>query len=180
MDEILKYIKEVQQPRSRFQIENFVLGQHDTVEMQFYQLCIELQSTITAIRKSELDVKKAKIRSSRLKDSSDEIDQIEAEEIDISIEQAELALIGANRELEIMLDIWNIFETKFTRKQIEESQQEYWKARLFRQADSQALGQGFVEMAQIDALRQAGILEEFVEKHNNRIGGGNDIRNLEA
>ena len=37
-------IEAVQQPRSRYQMEHFVLGQHDTIEMQFYQLCVELQN----------------------------------------------------------------------------------------------------------------------------------------
>lgn len=52
-EEIDKAIAEVQQPRSRFQLERFVLGQHATLEMQYYQVCLELQDTLHKIRINE-------------------------------------------------------------------------------------------------------------------------------
>ena len=33
--DILESIEEIIQPRSRFQLERFVLGQHDTIDMAF-------------------------------------------------------------------------------------------------------------------------------------------------
>ena len=51
-------ITEVQQPRSRYQLIHFVLGQHDTPEMQFYQLCIELQDMGYKLRIAQLNVRK--------------------------------------------------------------------------------------------------------------------------
>lgn len=178
MDEILRYIREVQQPRSRFQIERFVLGQHDTVEMQFYQLCLEIQSSIFSIKKVELDIKKATVRSNQLKSSSDELEAIEAEEIELALVQTEMVLFGAKRELDILLDIWSDFEHKFSRQEIEDNQAEYWHKRLIRQAESQALGQGSVDMGNIDALRQAGVLGLFLEAQGVS-EMGKDVRNLE-
>ena len=51
--DISEAIAEIQQPRSRYQIVHFVLGQHDTPEMQFYQLIQEIQSTCHTIRVAE-------------------------------------------------------------------------------------------------------------------------------
>lgn len=180
MDDLLKYIREVQQPRSRFQIERFVLGQHDTVEMQFYQLCLELQSSIFSIKKAELDVRKAKVRAAQLKGSGDELEAIEAEEIELALVQTEMVLFGAKRELDILLELWSLFEHKFSRKEIEENQPEYWHKRLIRQAQSQALGQGSVDMGNIDALKQAGALESFLETQGLVEMETSDVRNLES
>lgn len=180
MDEILKYIREVQQPRSRFQIERFVLGQHDTLHMQFYQLCLELQSSIFSIKKVELDIRKARARAAQLKTSTNEIDLIEAEEIELGLAQTEMVLFGAKRELDILLEIWEQFEHKFSREEIEKNQEEYWHLRLIRQATSQALGQGSVDMGNIDALKQAGALDKFLSTQGIIEGGADDVRNLES
>lgn len=180
MDNILKYIREVQQPRSRFQIEHFVLGQHDTIEMQFYQLCLELQSSIFSIKKAELDIRKAKLRATKLKNSEDELESIEAEEIELGLVQTEMVLFGAKRELDILLEIWSSFEHKFSRQEIEDGQEKYWHRRLIRQAESQALGQGSVDMGNIDALKQAGALESFLESQGLAEMDGNNVRNLES
>ena len=58
--EITEAIQAIQQPRSRFQIENFVLGQHDTIEMQFYQLCLELQMLMHSYETSEISERNLK------------------------------------------------------------------------------------------------------------------------
>lgn len=179
MEDILKYIRAVQQPRSRFQIERFVIGQHDTVEMQFYQLCLELQASLFSIKKTELDIKKAKVRANQLSSSGDELEAIEAEEIELALTQTEMALLGAKRELDILLDIWDVFEHKFSREEIESNQEDYWHRRLIRQAQSQALGQGSVDMGNIDALKQAGALETFLEIQGLVELENKDVRNLE-
>jgi hypothetical protein len=57
-EEINKAIAEVQQPRSRFQLERFVLGQHATPEMQYYQTVLELQDMIYKYKLAQIAVKK--------------------------------------------------------------------------------------------------------------------------
>jgi hypothetical protein len=59
-EEIETAIAEVQQPRSRFQIERFVLGQHATDEMKYYQVCLELQDMIYKYKIAELNKKKSR------------------------------------------------------------------------------------------------------------------------
>jgi hypothetical protein len=162
MDEILNIIANIQQSRSNFELEHFVLGQHDTIEMAYYQTALEIQDTVFKIKNAELEVQKINIEMSRLMASGDEIDAIIAQQKGLVKEQTEIAMVGAKRELEHLLKLWDAFPVKYNREQIELGQGDYWRARLERQAGSQVLGQGFVDMAQIDALRQVGILEEFI------------------
>ena len=54
--DIATAIAEIQQPRSRYQLIHMVLGQHDTPEMQFYQLCLELQDMTYKFQMAELGI----------------------------------------------------------------------------------------------------------------------------
>ena len=54
---ITEAIAEIQQPRSRFQLVHFVVGQHDTPEMRFYQLCLELQDMGYKLRIAQIGVR---------------------------------------------------------------------------------------------------------------------------
>jgi hypothetical protein len=62
-EEIEKAIAEVQQPRSRFQLERFVLGQHATAEMRYYQTVLELQDAIYKYKLAVINVKKAEAKN---------------------------------------------------------------------------------------------------------------------
>ena len=80
-------IAAVQQPRSRFQLEHFVIGQHDTPEMRFYQLCLELQDMAYKICLAQIGVRKSEVRIGRLEATGDELDALEAEEARLGLEQ---------------------------------------------------------------------------------------------
>ena len=101
------------------------------------------------------------IKVQRLRETKDEIDELEAQKLELGLEQTRLVGIGAFRELDHFVEIWNQFPVKYTRAEIEEKQPEYWNKRLVRQATAQAIGQGSVDWAQIDALNQIGALEAF-------------------
>ena len=153
-------IAEVQQPRSRFQIIHFVIGQHDTPEMRFYQLCLELQDMGYKLRVAELSVRKTNIEISRLLGTGDELDAIEAEEKQVGLEQTLIVMRGAERELAILTDLFDESQ-KFTRDEIEHAQPEYWQKRLTRQTNLQIMS-GNVGWAQLDSMRQIGLLDEMV------------------
>jgi len=158
---ILDAIAEVQQPRSRYQLIHFVLGQHDTAEMQFYQLCIELQDMGYKLRMAELNVKKTEVQIARLVETGDELDAIEAEEKQVGLEQTQIVMRGAQREIAILEDIFNECQ-HYTRDEIEHAQPEYWQARLTRQTNLQMMS-GNVQWAQLDSMRQIGLLDDLVE-----------------
>lgn len=161
-EEIESAIQEIQQPRSRFQLERFVLGQHPTPEMQYYQTCIELQDLIYKLKLAEIQKSKNQIKIQRLRSTRDEIDELEAQEIELGMTFTDNAIIGAKREIAHLIDIYNSFEHKFTREEIEQAQPEYWKARLTGNAKAMLIGGVSVNPAHIESMQQAGILDEFV------------------
>jgi hypothetical protein len=161
-DKIEKAIAEVQQPRSRFQLERFVLGQHATPEMQYYQVCLELQDAIYKFKLSEISTKKAQIKINRLRATGDELDELKAQEIEIGLNNSKYAVIGAKRELAHLIEIWDSFQHKFTRDEIESAQPNYWQTRLTNNAKAMLMGGASVNPAHIEAMEQAGVLDAFV------------------
>jgi len=160
-------IAEIQQPRSRYQLIHFVIGQHDTPEMRFYQLCLELQDMGHKLRMAQLGVRKAEIEIARLLETGDELDAIEAEEKQVGLEQTQIVMRGAERELAVLTDLFDESQ-KFTRDEIEHAQPEYWEKRLTRQTNLQIMSGG-VQWAQLDSMRQIGMLDELVEAREAQI-----------
>jgi hypothetical protein len=161
-DEIEQAIADVQQPRSRFQLERFVLGQHATPEMQYYQTVIELQDMIYKYKLAEIAVKKAQVKIAKLRASGDELDELKAQEHELGLAQTSFTMLGAERELAHLIDIWNGFEQKFTRAEIEEAQPDYWQARLTNNARAMLMGGSSVNASHIEAMEQAGVLDGFI------------------
>ena len=168
--DITAAIAEVQQPRSRYQLIHFVIGQHDTPEMRFYQLCLELQDMGYKLRMAQLGVRKAEVEISRLVETGDELDAIEAEEKQVGLEQTRIVMVGAEREVAILSDLFDE-STHYTRDEIEHAQPEYWKARLTRQTNLQLMAGG-VQWAQLDSMRQAGLLDELVAERERHLSNG--------
>jgi hypothetical protein len=167
---ITEAITEIQQPRSRFQLVHFVIGQHDTPEMRFYQLCLELQDMGYKLRLAEIAVRKSQVEIRRLVETGDELDAIEAEEKQVGLEQTEIVMRGAERELAVLGDLFDDSQ-KFTRDEIEHAQPEYWQKRLTRQTNLQLMAGG-VQWAQLDSLRQAGLLDQVIAERERQTTNG--------
>ena len=165
--DIAEAIAEIQQPRSRFQLIHFVIGQHDTPEMRFYQLCLELQDMGYKLRTAQLSVRKAEIEIVRLLETGDELDAIEAEEKELGLEQTRVVMRGAEREIAVLTDLFDESQ-KFTRDEIEHAQPEYWEKRLTRQTNLQIMS-GNVGWAQLDSMRQAGLLDDAVAERERQL-----------
>ena len=162
--EIEAAIAEVQQPRSRFQLERFVTGSHATPEMQYYQTCLELQDMIYKFQIAKIGVKKAELKIKRLRETKDEMKELKAQETEIGLRQTRLAMIGAERELNDLVEIFNGFDTKFTRAEIEAAQPDYWNQRLTGNAKAMLMGGNSVNAAHIEAMEQAGVLQNLIDE----------------
>ena len=167
---IAEAIAEVQQPRSRYQLVHFVIGQHDTPEMMSYQLCLELQDMGYKLRMAQLGVRKGEVEIRRLVETGDELDAIDAEEKQVGLEQTRIVMRGAEREIAILTDLFDE-STHYTRDEIEHAQPDYWHARLTRQTNLQLMAGG-VGWAQLDAMRQAGLLDEMVAERERHLSNG--------
>ena len=161
-EEIEKAIAEVQQPRSRFQLNHFVIGQHPTQEMRYYQVCLELQDSIYKYKLAVINVKKAELKIAKLRATGDELDELKAQQRELGLVQTRLAMLGAEREMKHLLEIFDTFTHKYTREEIETAQPDYWQARLTNNAKAMLMGGSSVNAAHIEAMEQAGILDSFV------------------
>jgi chemotaxis signal transduction protein len=160
-------IAEVQQSRSRYQIIHFVLGQHDTPEMQFYQLCLELQTLSHALQMAEIETRKRELEIKRLLETGDEMDALEAEEKQAGLDHSMVVYNGSKQEMGILVDLFNESQ-QYTRDEIEHAQPEYWKKRMIRQTNLQIMA-GSVGWAQLDSMRQIGLLDEMVAERHEQL-----------
>jgi hypothetical protein len=161
-DEINKAIAEVQQPRSRFQLECFVLGQHATDEMKYYQTVIELQDAIYKYKLAALNVKKSQLKIAKLRATGDDLDELKAQEVELQLAHTSFAMVGAEREMKHLIEIFDTFTHKYTRAEIEAAQPDYWQARLTNNAKAMLMGGQSVNPSHIEAMEQAGVLDSFV------------------
>jgi hypothetical protein len=160
---IQEKINKIQQSRSKYQIEKFVIGQHHSPEMKYYQLCVETQGLISSITENELRIEKLKAEAEELISTGKKSDEIEARIKLLSVPALETQLLGSKRELAIFEELFDTFP-EYTREQIEAAQQEYWETRLTRVAQLQMLSrQGGVDWAQLEAIYQTGELEKALE-----------------
>jgi hypothetical protein len=154
---------DIQKPRSRYQLEKFVAGQHDTPEQQYRQILLEIQSLVFGVKYNVLEMKKIKAEIKELRASGNEIDAIEAEIKELGLEQTNLLMLGAQREIKDLVEMWEAFDHKYTHEEMEEAQPIYWDMRLTRQAALEHMGNdGKVGWASLDALRQIGSLDKVV------------------
>ena len=160
-EDIQLSLAECQMPRTRFQLEHFVVGAHDTPEMQFVQVCRELEALHYTIKEVSMSVKKTEYEIEDLRDNGDRISQIEADIKELGLERTRLVAIGACREYDTLVEIYDQIP-HFTREQIDASQPDYWQARLGRQANLQGMT-GSPNWAHLEALDQIGVLQPMIE-----------------
>lgn len=168
-EELEKAIVEVQQSRSNFQLEKFVLGQHLTPEMQYYQLLLEIQDLNFKHKNALIEVAILEKKILKLEASTDEIKLLKAKQRKLALDQLKLAIFGTERELAHLLSIWESFEHKYTRQEIEAAQPEYWRARLSANANAMIMGGAGVNPAHLEAMEQAGVLEDFLNTTVNAV-----------
>jgi hypothetical protein len=158
-NEITQAVTEIQQSRSRFQLEHFVVGQHDTPEMRFYQICLELQDLEYKLAHASLEEQELELKIQKLREKNTPIAHVKADKKELGLRQLRLVKVGAEREIAILRDLFHE-SPKYTRDQIEQAQPEYWTKRLTRQYQlQQAGGRIGVGWAQLDAMIQADIME---------------------
>ncbi len=146
--------------RSRYQLRNFVIGQHDTKPMQWRQVLLEAQQLAYNIAMAELDIKRKEIEIQRLHATGDELDAIDAEEKRLGIAFTQRVLAGARLELSWLEEFAHEIG-EYTLDQIEANQSDYWKLRLQRQAgiDQMAAQQG-IGAANLQSMLSAGLLQK--------------------
>lgn len=146
--------------RSDYQLRHFVVGQHDTPEMRYRQILIEVRSLVMKIKLAELDVEKRRIKLERLSD--DPLDQIKAEKIRLSVGVTLDLIEGARRELQCLVNMAQEYP-HYTPQDIENNQEQYWEARLQRQATVDRLSvEQQVSAGNLMSMLQTGLLHREI------------------
>lgn len=161
---VLDAFKEINQSRSNYQLEHFVVGQQDTKEMQYYQVVLEMKAMFFAIRRLTLTIEKNTAQMQELATIKSKVAEYEIELLRLANDESFLDLQGLLREWNFLEQILNSFEHNYTRKEIEAEQETYWHARLMRQAEFELLSTGAMTFSQIDAMHQTGELQKFVKE----------------
>ena len=153
-------IDAIQQPRSDFQLEHFVVGSHDMPGRQRAQAVLELQAKLFSIKRSQLKDERLVIEIEDLRAKSDDktkegkLASLEAEEKNINRIELELARKGTIREARVLLSILERLP-KYTREELQSEEAEYWNRRLSRQSLEDIAASGRVSPGNLDAIVQA-------------------------
>jgi hypothetical protein len=155
----------INQARSNYQIEHFVVGQHDTEPRKYSQCVLELQVRTFNLRRQMVQKRQL------LKKIASTTDIDEKELLTIDLEELELGLENQVREWNTL---YNIFEAmpKFTYEQIQSGESEYWNLRLARQCQEDLLASGRIGVGNLDALWQSKAIENpaitFIEGNTKK------------
>ena len=152
-EDIHELAAQIDQSRSRYQLERFVVGQHHTPEMQYVQLVRELRTAVRALETAELSIEMLLAEAEELRETGKRSDAIAAVLKERGAEEKRLNLEATKREIAIMEDMLQHYP-RYTREEIEAKQEQYWQERLVRVAKMQALAGG-VGWAYIESLWQA-------------------------
>jgi hypothetical protein len=146
--------------RSDYQLRHFVVGQHDTPQMQFRQILLEVKALLTNIALAELDLEKTQIKLTSLTEHP--LDKVKAKKLRLQMALINDALSGAQQELAFLLDLAQEYP-QYSPAEIEANQPDYWKARLHRQAALDQLSvQEQVSSGNLTSLLNAGLLHREI------------------
>ena len=147
--------------RTRFQLENFVLREHDCPERMFLQVITELKALRDGTIIDWLEQQKMKIEIDRLLATGDEIDAIEALKKQYKLANMQETMLYREREIKTLVEILNTFPKMYTYEEIEAAEPAYWEKRLNRQmAEDMVSAQTGINPGNIRSAIQANVSTE--------------------
>jgi hypothetical protein len=155
-NDLIAAFDEIQMPRSEYELRKFVIESQDTPAKAYAHCVLELSNKYDNLRLANIDVQIKEHEIADLEAKSDKISMLEAQKKRIELEQTNRARLGALREFEALYRIWNEFEHKYTRAEIDADQPEYWSRRISRQANNDMVATGRVSPSNVDALHMIG------------------------
>ena len=143
--------------RTSFQLERFVMQEHDLPERKFLQLMMELKSMRDGFIGDCFEIEKLRIEIKRLLATNDEIDNLEACKKQYILRQCEENMIFREREIKTIVKLINTLPKIYTYDEIEAAESVYWEHRLTRQAfEDMVSAQTGINQGNVRANIQAG------------------------
>lgn len=171
LEKITRAFDVVCQPKSNFQIEKFVVGQHDTPERQYVQCVIQLHALVCNIKRGEINRRRKLIEIKSLEKETGELAELDLAEKQVDLEQIEFSLKGALREFSCYFAILENFKEGFTYEEIQNGEANYWMMRLSRQSQCDRESTGRIGIGNREALWQAGFIPnpalKFMEENKH-------------
>jgi hypothetical protein len=165
-------IDAIQQPRSDFALEHFVVNQHDTLGHRWSQAVLEFQIKAFNAERIAIDMRLKMLEiqdlvAKHVRGRAAEKRDLQIHKLQLDVAETNLVRLGNVREAETLFGIIRELEEKhggpWTRQQLETEEPVYWAKRLARQAMLDLKASGGVGIGNMDAIRQAttALVEEF-------------------
>lgn len=135
-------------PRPAYVLEHLVVKPNEHITQQWQQCVLEMRIKYNNIRRSLLQ------RQKLLRDIDNEQDDLEVQIKQVDLDDLDWSLLGMVREFESLYAIYQQFPKRFTRKELDAGQAEYWYNRLVKQASQDLQATGRVSVGNQEALRQ--------------------------
>lgn len=181
LEKINKAFDAVCQPKTNFQIERFVVGQHDTPERQYMQCVIQIHTLVINIKRSEINRRRTLLKIEKLTKKKGELAELDLAEEKLNLEQIEFGLKGSLREFACYYAVLESFGKGFTYEEIQRAEIKYWPLRLARQAQCGVDAHSGPGSGNIEAMWQAGMTENpgkrFLESNAKLLKGLNHAKN---
>ena len=120
--------------RTFFQLERFVMQEHDLPERRFLQLMMELKSIREGFIHDAIEIEKIKVQIQRLLSTGDEIDKLEAMKKQFNLDHYQAGMNVREDELRHISKLIRQLPKIYTKQEIEAAEERYWEKRLTRQA----------------------------------------------
>lgn len=120
--------------RTLFQLDRFVMQEHDLPERKFLQLMMELRSIRDGFIHDSIEIEKIKIQIQRLLSTGDEIDKLEAMKKQYNLEHYKAGMAVRQDEIKNIAKLLKQLPKIYTKQEIEAAEDRYWEKRLTRQA----------------------------------------------
>ena len=154
--ELLEAMATLSQPRTDYVLEKFVVGKHETPEMQYAHCVLNIRLKYNALRKAQIHLEKIDYQIEQLQNKGDKMAEFKWRGKEIDREECKIAVLGALREVRALYRIWKTFEKKYTREEINALQEAYWEKRLTQQANDDLMATGKIGKGNLEVLRQIG------------------------
>ena len=157
-DELLAAFKEMPQARTDYTLRELVIGTHETIEQQYAHTILELRTIYGKLRRARISLEKIDYQMEEYskKAESNELFGFKLREKEIDKYELECAIIGTLREFNCLYKIYKSFPKKFTRKEVNANQKEYWKRRAVKQANQDIIATGRVKQGNQGLLEDIG------------------------
>lgn len=155
--ELLDDFNAIQMARTPEVLRKFVVGAQamDHPAQGWAQCVLELQIKYDDIRRAKVNRELIQLEIDELEAAGDAKSLLNAKLKCIDLEAQDRAMLGAVREFQSLYAIYQSFDKRYTREELDASQVEYWQNRLTRQAlqeqQSRQLGIG---AGNLEALRE--------------------------